>query len=199
MYLQRVKNDSVWQSLKILFLGSMLIFLINILFGFDNTLTAGEIDRWQTLIHLHSGSIGWITLSAIGIAIWLVTGDRDVDSGYESRIRTLVWAAVLIFAGYVVSFGLAFSRPSGFLVTLLPIFGAGSVILLPPANLWSWLGDFALDLSNFCFFPVQAPARRNHRPFPGCRGFADRRHWCDRRDAAGFRACHWGIPTTSTR
>ena len=130
MYLQRVKNDSVWQSLKILFLGSMSIFLINILFGFDNTLTAGEIDRWQTLIHLHSGSIGWITLSAIGIAIWLVTGDRDVDSGYESRIRTLVWAAVLIFAGYVVSFGLAFSRPSGFLVTLLPIFGAGSVILL---------------------------------------------------------------------
>jgi hypothetical protein len=130
MYLQRVKNDSVWQSLKILFMGSLLIFLINIFFGFDNTLTVGEIDRWQSLIHLHSGSIGWITLSAIGIAIWLVTGERDVDAGYESRIRTLVWAAVLIFAVYVVSFGLAFSRPSGFLVTLLPIFGAGSVILL---------------------------------------------------------------------
>lgn len=130
MYLQRVKNDSVWQSLKILFMGSLLIFLINIYFGFDNSLTVGEIDRWQTLIHLHSGSIGWITLSAIGMAIWLVTGEREVDSGYESRIRTLVWAAVVIFAGYVVSFGLAFSRPSGFLVALLPIFGAGSVIVL---------------------------------------------------------------------
>jgi hypothetical protein len=130
MYLQRVKNDSVWQSLKILFMGSLLIFLINIYFGFDNSLTVGEIDRWQTLIHLHSGSIGWITLSAIGIAIWLVTGEREVDAGYEGRVRTLVWAAVIIFAGYVTSFGLAFSRPSGFLVALLPIFGTGAVIVL---------------------------------------------------------------------
>ncbi len=130
MYLQRVKNDSVWQSLKILFMGSLLIFLINIYFGFDNSLTAGEIDRWQILIHLHGGSIGWITLSAIGVAIWLVSGDRDVDANYERRVRTLVWAAVLIFAGYVPSFGLAFSRPSGFLVALLPIFGSGAVIVL---------------------------------------------------------------------
>jgi len=130
MYLQRVKSDSVWQSLKILFMGSLLIFLINIYFGFDNALTVGEIDRWQLLIHLHGGSIGWITLSAIGIAIWIVTGQRDVDAGYESRVRTLVWAAVLVFAGYVPSFGLAFSRPSGFLVTLLPIFGVGAVLVL---------------------------------------------------------------------
>lgn len=138
MYLQRVKNDSVWQSLKILFIGSLLIFLINIYFGFDNSLTVGELDRWQTLIHLHSGSIGWITLSAIGSAIWIVTGDREVDSGYEGRVRTLVWASMLIFAFYVVSFGLAFSRPSGFLVALLPIFGAGSVIVLWVSAIFSF-------------------------------------------------------------
>ena len=130
MYLPRVKNDSVWQSLKILFMGSLLIFLINIYFGFDNSLTVGEIDRWQVLIHLHGGSIGWITLSAIGIAIWVVSGNREVDASYERRVRTLVWAAVLIFAGYVPSFGLAFSRPSGFLVALLPVFGTGAVIVL---------------------------------------------------------------------
>lgn len=138
MYLPRVKNDSVWGSLKILFMGSLLIFLINIFFGFDNSLTVGDIDRWQVLIHLHSGSIGWITLSAIGVAIWIVTGDRDVDEGYESRVRNLVWAAVVIFAIYVISFGLAFSRPSGFLVTLLPIFGAGSVILLWVSAIFSF-------------------------------------------------------------
>lgn len=130
MYLTRVRNDSVWGSLKILFLGSLLLFLINIFFGFDNSLTVGEIDRWQILIHLHGGSIGWITLSAIGIAIWVVTGDREVDARYESRVRTLVWAAIIIFGGYIPSFGLAFSRPSGFLVDLLPFFGSGAVIIL---------------------------------------------------------------------
>jgi len=67
---------------------------------------------------------------SVAIAIWLVTGDREVGAGYEGRVRTLVWAAILIFAGYVISFGLAFSRPSGFLVTLLPIFGTGAVIVL---------------------------------------------------------------------
>lgn len=130
MYLSRIKNESVWNSLKILFIGSMLIFLINNFFGYDNVFTTGELPRWQMLIHLHSASIGWITLSAIGAAIWIVTGNRDVDAGYEIRIRTLVWWAVTVFAFYVISFGLAFSRPSGFLVTLLPIFGFLAVLTL---------------------------------------------------------------------
>jgi hypothetical protein len=36
----------------------------------------------------------------------------------------------VVFACYVVSFGLAFSRPSGFLVALLPLFGVGAVLTL---------------------------------------------------------------------
>jgi hypothetical protein len=118
----------------------MLIFLINIYFGFDNSLTpAGEaLERWQLLIHLHGGSIGWITLSAVGIAIWVLTGDREVDAGYEKRVRNLVWAAVIIFGGYVPSFGLAFSRPDGFLVALLPIFGAGAVLTLWVSAIFSF-------------------------------------------------------------
>jgi hypothetical protein len=130
MKLQPVKNQSVWRSLKILFFAAPILFLINIFFGFDNVLTVGEIPRWQLLIHLHGGSIGWITMCAIGLAIWHVTGDRDVDAGYERTVRSLVLAAVIAFSGYVPSFGLAFSRPSGFFVTLLPIFGSLSVLVL---------------------------------------------------------------------
>lgn len=137
MHVSRVKNESVWQSLRILYIGAPLIFLINIFFGFDNALTVGEIPRWQVLIHLHGGSIGWITLSAIGFAIWMLTGDRDVTEAYEKRVKTLVWAAVIVFAGYVPTFGLAFSRPSGFLVTLLPIFGASAVIVLWASAIFS--------------------------------------------------------------
>lgn len=130
MSVARVRNEEVWKSLKILFLGAPIIFLINIFFGFDNALTTGEIPRWQILIHLHGGSVGWITLSAIGIAIWVLTGEREVSATYERRVRILVWAAVLVFAGYVPTFGLAFSRSDGFLVTLLPIFGISAVIVL---------------------------------------------------------------------
>lgn len=130
MIVNRVQNDSVWGSLRILFIGSGLLFLINNYFGFTNSLTAGEIPRPNLLIHLHAGSIGWITLSAIGIAIWVLTGDREVSPVYESRIRSLVWAAVIIFALYIPNFWLAFSGVGRSVVALLPIFGAAAVIVL---------------------------------------------------------------------
>lgn len=130
MTVHTVRNQSVWRDLRILFMAAAVLFLINIYFGFDNALTQGEIPRWQLLIHLHGGSIGWITLSAIGLAVWHVTGEREVGTGYERRVRVLVWGAILAFAGYVPSFGLAFSRPGGFLVAMLPVFGSLSVLML---------------------------------------------------------------------
>ena len=68
MGLKPVENASVWNHIRILFLGSALLFLINIFFGFDNALTPPEtiIPRWQVLTHLHAGTLGWITLSVIG-------------------------------------------------------------------------------------------------------------------------------------
>ena len=130
MNIARVKNDSVWGNLKFLFTGALLIFLVNIYFGFDNALTVGEIPRWQSLVHLHGGSVGWITLAAIGIAIWVHSDQRDLSAEYEKRVRRIVLAAVLIFAAYVPTFGLAFSRADGFFVALLPIFGSAAVIVL---------------------------------------------------------------------
>jgi len=130
MAIPRVKNPAVWKSLKVLFIAAPVIFLINIFFGFDNALTTGEIPRWQILIHLHAGSVGWITLSAIGVGIWVLTGQRDVSAGYEKFVGGLIWAAVIAFGAYVPLFGLAFSRPGGLLVTLHPIFGGASMIIL---------------------------------------------------------------------
>ena len=132
MNVHQVRNESVRHSLKILFTGALLIFLINIYFGFVNALVPAEewIPRWQRLIHLHGGAVGWITLSSIGIAIWLLTGEREVDAQYEKNTRNLVWAAVLSFAIYVPFFGLAFSRADGLLVTLLPVFGSMAVLVL---------------------------------------------------------------------
>jgi hypothetical protein len=138
MYLPRVKNDSVWQSLKILFLGALLIFLINNFFGFDNALTVGALDRWQLLIHLHAGSVGWITLSAIGLAIWIYTGDRMVEAAYARQINTLVWVAAVDFALYVIAFGLSWAFETSFLRYLHPLFGVVAVLILWYTTLWSF-------------------------------------------------------------
>lgn len=131
----RVRNEAVWRQLRIIFIGSGLLFLINNVVGFANALTEGSINRGQVLVHLHAGSVGWITLSAIGLAIWVVTGQRDVDATYERNVRRLGWAAVIAFACYVPNFWLAFG-PVG-LTVLLPIFGTAAVIVLWWAAIWT--------------------------------------------------------------
>jgi hypothetical protein len=126
----RVRSEAVWQQIRIVFIGSALLFGINIYFGFANVLTEGPLPRGQLLIHLHAGSVGWITLSAIGIAIWLVTGRRFVSAGYERAVRIITWTALIAFAGYVPNFWLAFLPGEGAITVLLPIFGSASVLVL---------------------------------------------------------------------
>jgi hypothetical protein len=126
---QRVSNDAVWRHTKIVFLGSLLAFLINVALGFGNVITSGEIPRWQILTHLHGGTIGWLTLTAVGFTIWLFTGDRAVSDSYERRIGWLSWAAVVFGLGYVSSFGISFSL-TGNAFALLPIFGTGMMLVI---------------------------------------------------------------------
>lgn len=125
----RVRSDAVWRHTRRIFLGSLLVFLLNVSLGFANVVTAGEIPHWQILTHLHGGTLGWLTLSAIGFAVWLFTGGRDVSAAYERRVGWLSWAAVLLGAGYVSSFGVAFSL-TGNAYALLPVFGTGMMLVI---------------------------------------------------------------------
>ncbi|MFB6310652.1 MAG: hypothetical protein ABEH64_05645, partial [Salinirussus sp.] len=102
-----VNNEAVWRVTKQAFLASALIFLVTILLGFLNILTTGQLPRWQVLVHLHSGTLGWITLSMIGAAVWLFAADRSPSSAYAGRVKWVVWLSILAFIGLIASFGLA--------------------------------------------------------------------------------------------
>ena len=125
----RAKNDTVWGQIRILFLASALLFLVNIFFGFDNALTAGAIPRWQILVHTHAGTLGWVTLSALGLTFWFFTGQREVGPAYERRVTLFTRLAIAVFAGYVLSFGLAFGRGRPWFY-LLPLFGISSSLVI---------------------------------------------------------------------
>ena len=84
----------------------------------------------EGLIHLHSGSIGWITLSVIAMAVWLFSGKRELSETFANRVKILTWFSILVFGGYIISFGVAFSQGSNFMF-LLPIFGT-----LSAAAIW---------------------------------------------------------------
>ena len=134
--MERVRNTEVWNAIRIILLGSATLFLINIFFGFDNAVTTGVLPRSQSLIHLHAGSIGWITLSQLAIAFWVFTGNREVSETYARRLRTLAYLAIGFFAGYILSFGIAFSQGGSFFI-LMPIFGTGAMLMIWAAAIYA--------------------------------------------------------------
>jgi hypothetical protein len=106
----RVADDGVWRVTKLVFAASALIFLVTIALGFLNVFTTGTLPRWQLLMHLHSATLGWMTLSVFGAAVWLFTADRAVSDTYASRVRWLARLMIVAFVGLIASFGVAFSQ-----------------------------------------------------------------------------------------
>ena len=74
----------------------LLIFTLTALLGLANaTQLFGALDRQTLLTHLHSGTLGWITMGVIGLAIWMFGG-----SGMNMAVRL----SALSTAAYVLAF-----------------------------------------------------------------------------------------------
>ena len=74
----------------------LLIFTLTALIGLANaTQLLGTLDRATLLTHLHSGTLGWITMGVIGLAIWMFGG---------SGLNTAVRLSALSTAAYVLAF-----------------------------------------------------------------------------------------------
>jgi len=74
----------------------LLIFTLTALIGLANaTQLFGTLDRATLLTHLHSGTLGWITMGVIGLAIWMFGG---------ASMNTAVRLSALSTAAYVLAF-----------------------------------------------------------------------------------------------
>src|SRR5438045_8572433 len=69
----------------------LVIFALTALLGLANaTQLFGALDRNQLLTHLHSGTLGWITMGVIGLSVWMF-GGRSMNT--PSRLSALATAA----------------------------------------------------------------------------------------------------------
>lgn len=74
----------------------LAIFTLTALIGLANaTQIFGVLDRNTLLTHLHSGTLGWITMGVIGVTIWIFGG-----SGMNTAIRISAAST----AAYVIAF-----------------------------------------------------------------------------------------------
>src|SRR6266511_381489 len=75
----------------------LIIFALTALRGLANaTPLFGALDRNTLLTHLHSGTLGWITMGVIGLTLWMFGGQRDMT--------TVVRISALATAAYVLAF-----------------------------------------------------------------------------------------------
>jgi hypothetical protein len=76
----------------------LIIFTLTALLGLANaTQVFGALDRNTLLTHLHSGTLGWITMGVIGIAIWIFARERE-------DLVAPVMLSALTTAAYVMAF-----------------------------------------------------------------------------------------------
>ena len=126
MPLAPLRDHDVWRAVRLLYVGSGVLFLATVGLGIGNALM-DTISRGQVLAHFHSGSIGWVTLSVIATTIWLYTGTRTVSSAYRGTVWLLAGLGIVAATGYVAAFALAFN---GGPFWMLPLFGIPMALVI---------------------------------------------------------------------
>lgn len=108
-----------------LYLVAMAMFVVTVTIGILNGLDLVEFDRRTILTHVHSGTLGWITLSVLATTLWLFGEGRERGSA----ARWLAWSAAVFIPLYVLAFYLA--QPALRAVT-------GTVVLLLIVAMLGW-------------------------------------------------------------
>ena len=95
-----MRGDSTWaRTARSLYLVAMAIFVVTIAIGILNGLDVVEFDHNQLLTHVHSGTIGWLTL---GIVATTFVAYRMADARLAAALAVLV--PVYVAAFYTGSF-----------------------------------------------------------------------------------------------
>jgi hypothetical protein len=77
-----------------LLLSAMGIFVLTVVMGILNGTDVVDLDHGTLLAHVHSGTLGWITLSIFAAAAWIFDGAR-----MPRLLRDGAIAAVVLYAG----------------------------------------------------------------------------------------------------
>jgi hypothetical protein len=93
-----VALDTGWpRVVRALFSVAMVVFLVTIAIGIVNGLDLYTFSHDQILTHVHSGTLGWITLTIVGATTWFA-------GGFDRR---LAWALAILIPIYVAAFYIA--------------------------------------------------------------------------------------------
>jgi hypothetical protein len=105
----------------------MAFFVFTIGIGILNGTDLVDFEHERLLGHVHGGTLGWLTLSVFAASLWLFGGYDS--AAVTPRMRPLVWAAILVFGGYVVAFTFTGNG-------IRPAFGALATLVIAAFFVW---------------------------------------------------------------
>jgi hypothetical protein len=90
-----------------LVLAAIVVFVVTVVIGILNGLDLVEFDHDTLMTHVHSGTLGWITLSVFAVCGWMfgtAEGPERVLVGASRPWRGLVWLAIVSIPILVLAF-----------------------------------------------------------------------------------------------
>jgi hypothetical protein len=82
---------------------ALFIFVFTISIGILNGTDIVDFDQKVILAHVHTGTLGYLTIAVFAAALWLF-GDAPMDRGLVQFTRFLAYAAIVVFIGYNIAF-----------------------------------------------------------------------------------------------
>lgn len=97
-----MESHPLRSSVQLLFRSALVIFLVTIVIGILNGMDVWDPTRQMILTHVHAGTLGWITLSVVAVALLMFGGESTASEITSARQMSsgIVGAAVL----YVIAF-----------------------------------------------------------------------------------------------
>jgi hypothetical protein len=83
-------------DIRLLFLAALIVFIITVLIGLVNGQRILQLSGDVVLTHVHSGTIGWITLSVFAISLWLFGSDNVIPPRHPFIHWSSIIAAVFV-------------------------------------------------------------------------------------------------------
>ncbi|OLS26165.1 MAG: hypothetical protein HeimC2_16570 [Candidatus Heimdallarchaeota archaeon LC_2] len=125
MYSKEVRNAELLKNIQLSFLEAMGIFVFTIFIGILNAVNLVDFTRAELLFHLHSGTIGWLSLSAVTLLVWYFTGERDLTDESLNMANSVLKFARIIIPIYVAIFYLGFTLAEGDEILRIISIGSG--------------------------------------------------------------------------
>ncbi len=98
-----LRTHPLRSDIRLLFLAALIVFIITVLIGIVNGQRILQLSGDVILTHVHSGTIGWITLSVFAISLWLFGSDKAIPA-HHPFIRWSSIIATVFVPLYILAF-----------------------------------------------------------------------------------------------